>query len=540
MRYLIILLVCLSILFAPNAFGAEEKEDLSKIRKTVKDTSYGNYWKRLDDINKLGKMQTKESTELLIELLTDKEPPIIEAVVMALAKMKDKPLIKWFVEQTIGPAQSNPAVKANACWALSFIKFEEATQPLVKALADNDPRVSIKVMEAMAPLAPANSYSDVVAKKLSHSDAEVRYVAARTIAVMKSPKVFDTLVKKMNESNAEVRAALIAAIAVVEKPDKSLPRLVRALKDTAPEVKISAVESLFGIDEEQAIKLLPELINDRDWPVRASVIHALSKIRKKESVHPLITRLPKETGRLRYDIVQALKNLTGQSLGYDAKNWETWYKANEENIEVKKEPSRIADDPNQFATIAVSRFFEIPIFGENIVFIIDFSGSMKTEDKEAGKRRIDIARAQLAEALKKFTPKMKFNIILMSTEATKIKKRRVTPGLLPATDQNKQKGLDFVNEAWDKLEDIRRGRGDMYDALMEAFAEKEVDTVFIISDGNPTYGQFVVPENILQNLIRHNCFRKIMINTIVTGGNQTGERLMRNIAGQSGGVCLKK
>ena len=178
--------------------------------------------------------------------------------------------------------------------------------------------------------------------------------------------------------------------------------LLKAIKDSSPLVRISALNSLYIAKPEESLEPAIQLLNDKTWPVQTTAIDILSKLHKKESIEPLIIRLAKEKGRLRYDIVQALQDISSRSLGYNAKDWKIWFDANKDKFKIEPKGLKTMDDKEKSMTIAVPRFFEVPIFGKNIIFIIDFSGSMKTEVKSEGKRRIDIAQEQLAQALNKF------------------------------------------------------------------------------------------------------------------------------------------
>ena len=191
----------------------------------------------------------------------------------------------------------------------------------------------------------------------------------------------------------------------------------------------------------------------------------------------------------------------------------------------------------------IPTFFDIPIPGRDIVFIIDFSGSMKSEAAdESGKkeRKIDVAINELTETLKRFSSEARFNIIILSTEATRCGKRKMAKIMVPAIEGNKKLAIDFVKSLWDRLEDIKRGRGDHYDALLEALSEPEVDTVFLLSDGNPTYGTYMQQDNIIENIYRFNRFKKIVINTIMTGKKGTNRELMEKLAEMTNGVCVEK
>jgi hypothetical protein len=185
----------------------------------------------------------------------------------------------------------------------------------------------------------------------------------------------------------------------------------------------------------------------------------------------------------------------------------------------------------------------VPILGRNVVFIIDFSGSMKYsagDDEKKGARKIDVALNELDKTLKALTPEIRFNIIILSTEATRCGKRKASKAMLPASEANKKLALDFVKSLWDRLEDIKRGRGDHYDALVEALSEPEIDTVFLLSDGQPTYGTYMHSDNIVRNIYNDNRFKKAVINTVTTGKKGTNRELMKKLAEVSNGIYVEK
>ncbi|MCK5579287.1 MAG: hypothetical protein KAI63_07175, partial [Planctomycetes bacterium] len=79
-----------------------------------------------------------------------------------------------------------------------------------------------------------------------------------------------------------------------------------------------------------------------------------------------------------------------------------------------------------------------------------------------------------------------------------------------------------------------------YDALMEAFQEEKVDTIFILSDGKPTYGKYVYKKNFLENLKKNNRYRKIVVHTVLTGRTGTEAKFMKDIAEVTGGMFMRK
>jgi Mg-chelatase subunit ChlD len=64
----------------------------------------------------------------------------------------------------------------------------------------------------------------------------------------------------------------------------------------------------------------------------------------------------------------------------------------------------------------------------------------------------------------------------------------------------------------------------------------DIDTIFFLSDGRPTVGEFVDPEDILREIRAANELRKIVIHTIAIGEFQ--KDFMRKMAEQNGGVFV--
>jgi len=411
---------------------------------------------------------------------------------------------------------------------------------------NNEPaeEVVIKIIETISYLPNASLAEDVLINMLSNNNVGVRASAIKALGQIGSLKAYPYLTKKVSDSNSMVKIAVLEAMAAIQ-PKESILYLEEALKDSLPEIRIVALETLakYSMDKMLILKSASNLLSDKNQVVRISAVQSLKEIREKDSVKALIGQLPNASWRLRYDIIRALKDLTGQPFGFVSKTWLNWYEMNKDKIEIVpiKQPFDLKSLKDSSETIPT--FFDIPILGRNIIFIIDFSGSMKYDaegEANKGERKIDIALKELSGTLKSLSAETKFNIIILSTEATRYNKRKAAKTMLLATDSNKKIALDFVKSLWDRLEDIKRGRGDHYDALIEALSEPEVDKIFLLSDGKPTYGTYMHKDNIIENISRYNRFRKVIINTIMTGKKGTSRDLMEKLAEISNGIYTER
>jgi hypothetical protein len=127
--------------------------------------------------------------------------------------------------------------------------------------------------------------------------------------------------------------------------------------------------------------------------------------------------------------------------------------------------------------------------------------------------RIERAKNELKKAIASLSPKAKFNVIAFSNGVSPWQKRK----LVLATSRNKQAAIAFA----DKFS----ANGGTYtdDALKEAFANKEADTIYFLSDGAPEkYPSRIGQENpdniklidtILTWFRSENKFRKVKIFT---------------------------
>jgi predicted protein tyrosine phosphatase len=73
----------------------------------------------------------------------------------------------------------------------------------------------------------------------------------------------------------------------------------------------------------------------------------------------------------------------------------------------------------------------------------------------------------------------------------------------------------------------------IFDAIELAYKDPEVDTIYLLTDGEPTTGRLVAPEDILDEVLRWNRQRQIVIHCIGIG---TDADLLKRLAQESGGT----
>jgi hypothetical protein len=173
-------------------------------------------------------------------------------------------------------------------------------------------------------------------------------------------------------------------------------------------------------------------------------------------------------------------------------------------------------------------FWGLPIVSRRVVFVLDTSGSMLAKFNMASKygategTRLSAAKAQLIAALRMLPDGTLFNIITFDTRGDRWKDEMVVLG--DATRVESRKWVEGLRT---------RGATNVFDALDKAFALKDVDTIYLLSDGQPVGGKIDDPLLLRDEIKAWNSTRRIPIHAISLGGDVA---LLRRLAEDSGGV----
>lgn len=318
----------------------------------------------------------------------------------------------------------------------------------------------------------------------------------------------------------DVRIALEAITAIEGTTSAWLKELATFCAHEARDVRNAAIEVLGKARDKRQIETLFAALAHADWSTRLCAVDALGSVRDKRAVPKLIERLGLEDGRLKRRIADVLWQLTAQPLEDDPVRWQGWWKEAEAKFEVatEKQLNQAEADRERRRlserTVAKSKFFGIRVESRRVIFIIDVSGSMLESmyGRYVGKRgaaRIDVAKQELSQAIANLEPGTLFNVLAFSSSVAAWQKERV----VPFDDASKAAALEWI----DRLG--ANGATNLYDSVKIAFADPDVDTIFIMSDGEPTNGEVIDPHRIREDVAFWNKHRRVKINTVAIGGN---------------------
>jgi HEAT repeat protein len=457
---------------------------------------------------------------------------------------------------------TDTASRVEAIRALEGTQVPGVVDALKPVLKDRDEDV---VREAVLILAGFTDASTVAYLRDSlgrEKDERVRIGLLEAIAQGAYPaeEVVEPL---LSESSPEVRRKAIAALAVpANPPDKVGPRIAPMCQDPSPEVRCSAFDALSSLGSESAVEPAIAALSDSSWRVRSSAVAALGRVRRKASIPPLLARMEQEEGRLRSDIAAALESITGRRYGERIELWkEFWQQHGEvfvipsdaELAELRAKQEAAAERYNPTDRV---QYHGIATPSRRIVFVIDVSGSMEhlvtqQERFEGGGypsfKRIDIVKTELMRTVENLDKNVEFNVLAFATDVYRWKKRAVVANVLNKSSAlswiERQEAIggsskaDLSHVGLVQAANLEGGKTNTYDALVAALTEEDpeqqADTVFFLSDGQPSTGKYVDPGDILREVRNLNAVRRVVIHTIALG--QFDKSLMRRLAEENGG-----
>jgi hypothetical protein len=328
-------------------------------------------------------------------------------------------------------------------------------------------------------------------------------------------------------------AAVVDSLSLIHGDDAQWQQRLLALATSDKlEVRVAAVMQL--AKQKNSAELLKAL-DSKDWSVRLAALKGLESLRNAESVAALIARMQQETGRMQVEFSEALWRLTGQPFHVNALAWKGWWEKNSkgfEPISVAELAKRQADeDARRLKQISKASFFGIRIKSHRVIFILDVSGSMNELTRgqyvgKSGEPRITVAKRELSRCIDALEENSLFNMVVFSAGVDKW----LSDGIADSKGATREEAKSYV----DKL--AAGGGTNLYGALQDAFQDKDVDTIFVLSDGEPSVGEVIDPGAIREHVREWNQHRAIVINSIAVGGTF---EILRWLADDTGGTHVE-
>jgi hypothetical protein len=404
--------------------------------------------------------------------------------------------------------------------------------------------------------------------------ADVIASAVAVLSRVKDEGAVNDLVSLAGKGKPDRRVVYLEALAKVDG-SASHELLLQAVKDKEPRVRGMAAFALGQHRAMDALDPLLKLLEDPHWQVQAASLESIRRLSDKEelrarAVPVLVDYLDLVTGRLSVDAAETLAKITGKRLGRDPAKWRR-YMAGEDvdaNTGGDGEGEGGAKSGGAYGNAAERpHFYGMEVVSNRVVLLMDISLSMndpieidkdrlrretsrrKTVTGQKGegddaddedraydipwwriKTRLDLAREQTILLISQMREDQEFDIIFFSTKVEPWMGR-----LVPANSANKQKAIA-------KLQSLKPDdKTNTWGALAAAFDlmhnqkksyEKGPDELYLVTDGAPSVGDIVEPDQILEAVLQLHKTMPIRINCIGVGVNL---RFMRKMCRRTGG-----
>ncbi|NOT31804.1 MAG: hypothetical protein HOP15_15270 [Planctomycetes bacterium] len=434
-----------------------------------------------------------------------------------------------------------------------------------------EPEVAFACARVLARFKTRPPVDRLLIELVAATSSDVKAGLLRAIAQGRYAGIQAGILPLLADGDWDVRRRVIQTLAALGDPSVAAA-IAPACAETEVGVRCAALEALAELRSQLVLAPARADLDHDSWQVRATAVAALGRVRHVDSIGPLIERMAIEEGRLIGDIGAALGKISGREFGPRVDAWQSFWKTFQGRFQIPTDEEltklralqaqRKAEYEGLPGAVA---YHGIATPSQSIVFVIDVSGSMEQEvvSKERFQggdypswKRIDVIKTELIKTLRTLESYVEFNVIAFATDVKPWKKT-----LVKANPLNKSSAeawvarLEAIGGA--SKEDLARaglvgaanlegGKTNTYAAMMAALGveegkevrgyEIELDTIFFLSDGRPSHGKFIEPDDVLREIRAANELRKVVIHTITLG--EFEKDFMERLAAENGGTFV--
>ena len=432
---------------------------------------------------------------------------LVSLLLSSLCALQSTPSNTWanLMPRHAVPRRSFPMPKASKLLLLLTDRKAEMSERLeaLKALAYLDVEVDYLSLKAM--------------KRNIHSDAAlISYVRclARCSEEARAP-----IQKYLTHRLPAVRAEAVYGLAKYFEGGRGVARSVLSQRKLHPWQRVAAIRALADIDLSAAQVEVMRRINTESGEVALEFLEVLRRDLSDDHITVLIDFLKLGRSRATAEAAAMLQHITGYRIGNDYRYWKIAYLQHK----VTETPMR-APEKNDLELQTVA-YMGIPIFSGNICFVLDSSASMTERMYEL--RRMTRAM-KVIEEFDKMLPILpssaKFNVVFFESII-----RDMYEELTAVTSDSKAYASVFVaNNSF-------TGGTNLYGGIARAFDLQGIEEVIVLSDGDPSVGDYTEPWQIMVELDRLNRWRNIRISSISFSAPRAAESLMYMISAYNAG-----
>ncbi|NSW57439.1 MAG: HEAT repeat domain-containing protein [Armatimonadetes bacterium] len=235
----------------------------------------------------LSSLGDERAIPTLVGRLCDPDCRGAQAIAGALASF-GAPALAALLDATVS---QEPSCRIGAIRGLCAFPADQAVEPLLSLLADEDERVWQAAQSALADFAA--EAVEPVAALMGAGDARERRLASGTLVLIGEAAV-PALISRLTASDARVREEAAWALGSLEW-EPAAPDLARLLGDPDPSVRIASIQALRNIGSDDALAWLVGSLSDSVPEVTSAASEAISSFGTR-ALTPLLAALTDSAG----------------------------------------------------------------------------------------------------------------------------------------------------------------------------------------------------------------------------------------------------
>jgi hypothetical protein len=371
-------------------------------------------------------------------------------------------------------------------------------------------------------------------------DGEARALCIRALGLLGGEAALAPLLRAMaTEEEPGPQAALVDAFGDLPAASAAVALSRVAFHSEDPREGALAAEALGRVAGDGSLRALLTLAEaTRPWPVQAAVLRGLSLRGDPRAVEAAVRALRSPEVAVRAAAREAVEALLREDLGEDPAAWEKRW------AEVKegwKPRGGGAPSPDAETTTlpaprpearTTARFYDIPVAGSRVAFVMDCSQSMWGEKMES-------AREELLAAVKGLRSTQRFGVVLFNEKVWTW--REV---LVPATPAQKWAFArtlpDLPTKSYTNIHDSLERAFGWAGAGRRAVPDPPgLDDLFFLTDGEPNRGRTRDPGKIAGAVRDWNAAARVRVHTVALGDRPAGG-LLERLAAENGGRFTRR
>ncbi len=423
-------------------------------------------------------------------------------------------------------ASPPPAARAELLHGLAHGRFGLSPDEVLRLAAASAAPVESALQAAAPALAKdADLLAFFVEAARERADALERLVALTIVS--------KATIEALAPHVAMIRAGLrkptrdavdlaLATMPALSKDPQWKDDVRRLLETSDPELRTTGLALLLDLGIGDAVAVAQKQLDAEQWALRSVAYRYLTTFRDLTSIAPLIARWGQETGRLEMELAEALFVHAGVRC-WTRDEWSEWWKSKGTGHVLPNIATVTSNKKKSQGGGSTVSYFGIPLVSRRCVFLVDASGSMAAKIGTDKKRtRYDEVRTQLYSAVEKLPDDQLFNICFYASGVNPM-----WPELRAARGEDRKTVLDRI-----KASNFTPGGTNIFDSIERAFGDAQIDTIYLLSDGEPSAGRITDVTQIADLVRRWNYGRQVVIHCVSVGINS---KFMERLAHESGG-----